>query len=91
MSSLFKWAQRNKSKSKFQGDNPFANQWRDEASTGATRWLPYKVEELNKLFASDPPQELRWIMLTALFSGMRLNEVCQLRRGYAGGTRRSLL
>lgn len=78
MSSLFKWMQR-KPAFAFTGDNPFANQWRDEASTGATRWLPYKVEELNKLFAGKPPHELRWIMLVALFSGMRLNEVCQLR------------
>lgn len=78
LSSLFKWIQR-KPAFAFKGDNPFANQWRDEASTGATRWLPYKVEELNKLFAGDAPSELRWIMLTALFSGMRLNEVCQLR------------
>jgi integrase len=78
MSSLFKWAQR-KAEFKYPGDNPFSNQWREEGSAKATRWLPYRVEELNKLFAGDPPPELRWIMLTALFSGMRLNEVCQLR------------
>ena len=78
MSVLFKWVQR-QSAYGFTGDNPFANQWRDEGSTGARKWLPYKVEELNKLFAGEPPAELRWIMLVALFSGMRLNEVCQLR------------
>ena len=78
LSGLFKWLQR-KPAYKFTAENPFANQWRKEAKTGATRWLPYRVEELNKLFAGDPPSELRWIMLVGLFSGARLNEICQLR------------
>lgn len=80
LSSLFKWLQCNKAKFKFEGDNPFSNQWRDEVSTDATRWLPYNIEELNKLFAGEPPSELRWIMFVALFTGMRLNEVCQLHK-----------
>ena len=71
LSSLFKWLQRNRAKFNFKGDNPFSNQPRDEASTGATRWLPYTIEELNRLFAGEPPSELRWIMFVALFTGMR--------------------
>jgi integrase len=78
LSVLFKWIQR-KPDYKFTAENPFSNQWLKEASKGATKWLPYRVDELNKLFAGKPPAELRWIMLTALFSGMRLNEICQLR------------
>ena len=80
LSSLFKWLQHNRAKFNFKGDNPFSNQSRDEASTGATRWLPYTIEELNRLFAGEPPSELRWIMFVALFTGMRLNEICQLHK-----------
>jgi len=78
MSALFKWAQR-KAEFKYVGENPFSNQWRNEGSTKARRWLPYRLDELQKLFASKPPADLRWLMLVALFSGMRLTEVCQLR------------
>jgi len=80
LSSLFKWLQHNKAKFELQGDNPFSNQWREEASIDATQWLPYNIEELNKLFDGEPPSELRWIMLVALFTGMRLNEICQLHK-----------
>jgi len=80
LSSLFKWLQHNKAKFELQGDNPFSNQWREEASIDAMQWLPYNIEELNKLFDGEPPSELRWIMLVALFTGMRLNEICQLHK-----------
>ncbi|MBK1877251.1 tyrosine-type recombinase/integrase [Pelagicoccus mobilis] len=50
------------------------------------RYLPFEKDDLNKIFASriytSSPKEdwsaPQWIPLIALYSGMRLNEICQL-------------
>lgn len=94
LSALFKWARK---RGKFDGINPFTEQSRPKASRGTTEWLPYKIEELNTLFKAPPfnaaaeqrlrPAEhttetaMRWVPLIALYSGMRLGEICQLRTG----------
>jgi integrase len=92
LSSLYKWARK---RGHFDGANPFSEQSRAKARKGTTGWLPYNDDELNALFGSPlfrdagearikPKQHsaetaLLWVPLIALFSGMRLGEVCQLR------------
>jgi integrase len=94
LGSLFKWVRRNP-KFNFHGENPFADQSKKKADPKKTGWVPYSVDELNRLFHSplfDVPQNerlrpkkhtfktaLRWVPLIGLFSGMRLGEICQLR------------
>ncbi len=92
LSAVFKWADK---RGHFDGRNPFQGQGRRKAS--GTGWRAYTIEELNKLFDgtlfhNGPAQNLRprdhtaktalyWATLIALFSGMRLGEICQLRTG----------
>jgi integrase len=92
LSGIFKWARK---AGKFDGENPFAEQSRKKADQRVIGWLPYTTDELNKLFGAPvfhvPADEwikperhtfetaLRWVPLIALYSGMRLGEVCQLR------------
>lgn len=92
LSAVFKWADK---RGHFDGRNPFQGQGRRKAS--GTGWRAYTIEELNKLFDGPlfhdgPAQNLRprdhtaktalyWATLIALFSGMRLGEICQLRTG----------
>jgi integrase len=94
LSGLFKWARR---RGYFDGTNPFSEQSRPKPRKGAGGWLPYTVDELNTLFGSPrisasvkerihPKKHsfetaLRWVPLIALFSGMRLGEICQLATG----------
>jgi integrase len=75
LSGLFKWARQ---RGQFDGQNPFAEQNRKKGSAG---WLPFTIEELNKLFGPSLPTDpaMHWIPAIGLYSGMRLGEVCQLR------------
>lgn len=73
LSSLFKWARRRE----LCDENPFSDLSRPKGSQG---YVPFTIPELNKLFGDCLIDEtLRWISLIALFSGMRLGEVCGLR------------
>ena len=79
LSALYSWALR---KTNYDGRNPFQGQSRAKPDPKQTGWKSYTIEELNKLFASRPSQDaMHWLPLIALFSGMRLGEICQLRTG----------
>ena len=60
--------------------NPFEGQHRQPAPPSKSGWLPYEIEELTKLVERPEPRPKRhtwatarpWIILVALFSGMRL-------------------
>jgi len=94
LSGLFKWARR---RGYFDGTNPFSEQSRPKPRKGTGGWQPYTIDELNKLFESprisvDAQERTRpkrhsfetalyWVPLIALFSGMRLGEICQLATG----------
>jgi integrase len=79
VSTLFKFIQRSDDFD-YTEENPFSNQWRKEAKTNATRWLPFEIAEINRLFAGEPRTELRWLMLLALYTGGRINELAQLHK-----------
>jgi integrase len=79
LSGVFKWARR---AGHFDGQNPFSeHSFRVPKDAG---WVCYTDEELRRLFSGpmfewpirDP---LAWCMLIAVYSGLRLNEVAQLR------------
>ncbi len=90
--SLFRWLRRNQ---KFSRDNPFSDQWKKRPDPKKTGWRPFNTDELNKLFGADlfkvtkeerikPKRHtmksaMRWVPLIALYSGMRLDEICSLR------------
>jgi integrase len=91
MSSLYKWARK---RGHHDGANPFAEQSRPKAKKGTRGWLPYTPDELDRIFAAplfhldnearirpaehDTESAMRWVVPIALYSGMRLNEICQL-------------
>jgi integrase len=90
LTSLFKWA-RKRGYVEETAPNPFSEQSRPKARKGTFEWVPYTVAELNKIFDAPvfharnvTPAEhtvetaLQWVPLIGLFSGMRLNEICQL-------------
>ena len=90
LSSVFKWADR---RGHFEGRNPFQGQSRTEGEGNG--WRAYEIEELNKLFGTNLLRDMEaerirpakytfetamaWAPLIALFSGMRSNEICQMR------------
>ena len=92
LSSVFKHARR---RGHFEGDNPFAEQTRPKARKGTSEWLPLSNQELKMLFDAPifrceendrlrprfhtVETAMRWVPLIALFSGMRLGEICGLR------------
>lgn len=56
------------------------------AEKAGSGWLPYETEELVKIFTNLRPDKLNawmphklWIPLIALWSGARINEICQLQ------------
>jgi len=73
LKSLFDWARK---RGDFERDNPFAEQSR---KAGDNKWLPYTMAELATLFDAMPAGTLRWVATVGLWSGMRLEEICQLR------------
>ncbi len=82
---LFKWAKR---RTLVDGDNPFSDLSRPKAKISDTTWLPFDVDELNRLFDGarfdvklrrhDLPSSLPLIMAIALYSGLRQGEICEL-------------
>jgi integrase len=79
LSGVFKWA---KKTGRLTGDNSFSEQSFKAAKD--TGYLPFNDDELKALFSPDllkPPisKPLPWAMLIALYSGMRLNEIAQLK------------
>ena len=91
LSRVFKWARK---RGHFDGNNPFTDQGRRESDPKKVGWVPYSIAELNALFRAPlfdvqhdrirPDKHtiettLRWVPLVALYSGMRLGEICQLR------------
>jgi integrase len=82
MQCLFKSA---RNRGRFQGENPFEDQRR---KAGGEKREPFAAEELHKIFAAlpvdiapakhSPETALPWVVRIAAYSGMRLEEVCQL-------------
>jgi integrase len=72
--SLYVWCRR-RGDVTVTGDNPFSEQSRKIADAG---WVPYERAEIKKLLAhaKDP---LRWYVLVAMYSGMRLGEICSAK------------
>jgi integrase len=73
LKSLFDWARK---RGDFERDNPFAEQSR---KAGDNKWLPYTMAEVATLFDAMPAGTLRWVTTVGLWSGMRLEEICQVR------------
>lgn len=91
LSSVFKWADR---RGHFEGRNPFQGQSRTEGEGNGWRAYKIdelnKLFGTNQLRDMDVDQRIRpvkytfenamaWVPLIALFSGMRSNEICQMR------------
>jgi integrase len=82
MAGLFKSATH---RGRFTGDNPFEGQKR---KAGGESYEPFTPEELQTLFGSlprevkpkkhTPETALPWVALIAAYTGMRLEEICQL-------------
>jgi len=85
LSGLYKWARK---RGLFDGENPFAEQTRPEGRQSEVGWLPFTSGELGRLFEGltfdvEPPKHTLatarpWVMLIALYSGMRQGEICEL-------------
>jgi integrase len=79
LAQVFKWA---KQAGHSDSENPFTGQtFRAPHDAG---WQPYEDDELKTLFSdsmfSRPIEApLPWVMLIAIYSGLRLNEICQLK------------
>ena len=77
ISAVFKWARK---RGKLDSENPFAGQTYEEPKSAG--WSPYTADELSTLLIVPPDENiLAWAMLIALYSGMRLNEICGLQVG----------
>jgi hypothetical protein len=92
LKALYKWAQ-SRGDVDHERKNPFADRHRKRGK--ANGWLPYTVDELNKLFVAPlfqvpraerirPKQfgfdnALRWAPLIALFTGMRIGKSASCR------------
>ncbi len=64
------------------GTNPWDGQSLEEpAMPEADRKRPFTEEEIRRLFAGDPGQPLADVMRIAALTGMRINEICQLKVG----------
>jgi integrase len=84
---------------RFQGENPFEGQ---KAKAVGESYKPFEPAELQRLFAAlprdispvkhSPETALPWVALIAAYTGMRLEEICQLTvadiqtKGSNGGT-----
>jgi integrase len=71
LKTLFDWARK---RGAIKGDNPFSEQSRKAGEEG---YLPYTTAELKKLLSGVTGMQ-RWVILIALYSGMRQAEVCGL-------------
>jgi integrase len=81
LASVFKSARK---RGRFTGENPFEDQKR---KAGGESYSPFEITELQTLFESfkfeiapkhSPESALPWVSLIAAYTGMRLEEVCQL-------------
>jgi integrase len=86
LSLIWAWAE---GRGLFEGKNPWTGQQRKEPERRKVMKLPYTVAELGKLLLRLPdpqqtrhstPSALPWLCWIAAFSGMRLNEICSLRK-----------
>ncbi len=76
LSCAWKWAKR---RQEANGDNPFDGLFRAVNGKNSETYVPYETDELNKLFDPLPKNAALWeIPLVALYTGMRLNEICSL-------------
>lgn len=78
--AMFNWAIRT---GYYHGQNPFFNLMIKIKKNGEERRHPFKPEELKALFHSDlyknyHQNSMIWVPLIGLYTGMRLNEICQL-------------
>ncbi|MCD8570177.1 MAG: hypothetical protein LRY76_01340, partial [Alphaproteobacteria bacterium] len=78
--ALFNWAIRT---DYYHGANPFSNLKMQTKKASGARRHPFKTDELKTLFQSplcknSKHPSLLWVPLIGLYSGMRLNEICQL-------------
>ncbi len=78
--ALFNWAIRAEY---YHGSNPFSHLIIRGKKVTASRRHPFKPEELLTLFQSGLGKGMKypsmyWVPLIGLYSGMRLNEICQL-------------
>lgn len=60
--------------------NPFegGGTWKSRTTAGANQRDAFTGDELRTLLSSDLPKELYWLTWLALYTGARLNELCQL-------------
>lgn len=84
LAKVWRWA---KKRGEVSGDNPFEGLALPEAKTQDTGFLPFSVDQLNAIFAipadslgSAYAHEVYWVPRIAVFSGMRVNEICSLSR-----------
>lgn len=80
LSALWKWA----IKRGHVTENPWTNQGvpKDEVQAEAKDLRPFKPEELRKLLFPGPKDEaIRDLMMLSLFTGARINELCELKPG----------
>ncbi len=82
MTSLFMWGERN---DLFKGKNPFSGLIISKAKKHANKRPPFSNQQLQTLFSylMDTDRVVTkdykyWIPLIGLYTGMRLNEICQL-------------
>jgi integrase len=85
---VFKYAAKRSRFSKAEEDNPFYDQ---RSKVGKSSYSPFTVAELQTLFDAlpreikpakhSPDSALPWAALIALYSGMRLEEIAQLKTG----------
>lgn len=77
LEQLWDWA---KARGHCDGVNPFAGQrTKLKRGTNAETYLPWETDELKKLLANPPRRrDLHEVMLVAMFSGLRVNEVASL-------------
>jgi integrase len=83
LAGVFKSA---KHRGRFVGENPFDDQKR---KAGGESYVAFEIPELQRLFDSfqfetkpkkySPATALSWVSLIATYTGMRLEEICQLR------------
>lgn len=79
LSSVWKWA---KARDDVIGDNPFSDLLRPVNQSTSNPYTHFTGEELTKLFAIKPSKRTLWeIPAVAVYSGMRLNEICSLQWG----------
>lgn len=76
LQSLWSWA---KDRAHCSGDNPFTGFSKKLKKGMVAPYLPWETSELEKLFQNPPKrQDLLEVMVVALYSGMRLDEICSL-------------